>query len=207
MRNKAIGLLQKKNLFPFTFGNGGFTLTELLVALAVMLVVISGIISLFTSLNKTYTAQNAAAGVQQVVRIGIDIMTRDIRMAGLNPLNLNPIGIVEASPNKIRFKYDLNGNGIIETDAKRDEDIAYLLNGNNQLIRQKNGKPYSNKSLVDHVSDLTFNYLDADDQKTGSVDNIRTVEISLTVREPAGRAQFLSRTYSTQVLCRNLGLQ
>ena len=193
--------------FDAKTGSGGFSVVEVVVALAVMLVVMVGIISLFTALNRTYTTQNAAAAVQQVTRTGIDIMTRNIRMAGFNPKNINPIGIVEASREKIRFHCDLNGSGSIEVDADPREDIAFLLNRNKQLIKQNNGNSRSNRSLVDNVRDLKFKYFDADDRETNRVDHIRTVEITLTVREKAGRTQFLSRTYSTRVICRNLGLQ
>jgi hypothetical protein len=92
-------------------------------------------------------------------------------------------------------------------DAHPREDIAFLLNRNKQLIKQNNGNSRSNRSLVDNVRDLKFKYFDADDQETNSVNDIRTIEITLTVREKAGREQFLSRTYSTRVICRNLGLQ
>ncbi len=206
MISKASKYLRSKNIPLSTLsGNKGFTLAELVLALGIMLLILAGIISLFTSLNRTYTTQNVAAGVQQVARAGIDIMTRNIRMAGLNPLNLNPIGIVQAAPNSIRFQYDTNGSGTIATDA--DEDIAYLLNANNQLIRQLNGDSGSNRSLVDNVSDLTFRYLDAEDLETNNLNAIRTVEVSLTVEEPAGRDQVLSRTYATRVICRNLSLR
>jgi len=185
-------------------GNEGFTLAEVVMALGIMLVVLTAIINLFTSLNRTYTTQNVAAGVQQVTRAGIDIMTRYIRMAGLNPLNLNPIGIVQASPDMIRFKLDTDGDGTIATNTS--EDMAYLLNGNKQLIRQLNGDSYSNVSLVENVTDLTFRYLDNQDLETNELSAIRTVEVSLTVEEPAGRDRVLSRTYATRVICRNLNL-
>ena len=185
-------------------GNDGFTLAEVVMALGIMLLVLTAIISLFTSLNRSYTTQNVAAGVQQVARAGIDIMTRNIRMAGFNPLNLNPIGIVQASPDMIRFKLDTDADGTIATNTS--EDIAYLVNGNNQLIRQLNGDSASNRSLVDNVTDLTFRYLDYQDLETNRLDAIRTVEVSLTVEEPAGRDGVLSRTYATRVICRNLNL-
>jgi len=185
-------------------GDEGFTMAEVVMALGIMLVVLTAIINLFTSLNRTYTTQNVAAGVQQVTRAGIDIMTRYIRMAGLNPLNLNPIGIVQASPDMIRFKLDTDGDGTIATNTS--EDMAYLLNGNKQLIRQLNGDSYSNVSLVENVTDLTFRYLDNQDLETNELSAIRTVEVSLTVEEPAGRDRVLSRTYATRVICRNLNL-
>jgi type IV pilus assembly protein PilW len=192
----------KKN-FLIKSGTGGFTVTELVLALAMMMMVMAAIVSLLISLNRAYTAQNVAAGVQQVTRAGINIMTRNIRMAGLNPLKMNQIGILEASVNKIRFQHDTNGSGTIEIE--QDEDIAYLLNGNHQLIRQKDGNSRSNKSLIDHVSDLTFKYVNRVDEETSILDDIHTVEISLTVREPAGKDKFISRTYSTRVIGRNLG--
>ena len=192
----------KKNFFLITSETGGFTVTELVLALAIMMMVMAAMVSLLISLNRAYTAQNVTAGVQQVTRAGINIMTRAIRMAGLNPLKINQIGILEASVNKIRFQHDTNGSGTIEIG--QDEDIAYLLNGNRQLIRQKDGNSRSNKSLIDHVNDLTFKYFNRDDEETSILDDIHTVEISLTVREPAGKDKFISRTYSTRVICRNL---
>jgi Tfp pilus assembly protein PilW len=196
-------LQSKKYAFS---GNDGFTLAEVVMALGIMLLVLTAIINLFTSLNRTYTTQNVAAGVQQVTRAGIDIMTRNIRMAGLNPLNLNRIGIVQAEPDRIRFQYDTNGTGTIGTSAGTSEDISYLLNADNKLIRQLRGNSATNQSLVDNVTALTFRYLDAQDLETNDLDAIRTVEVSLTVAEPAGRDGILSRTYATRVICRNLNL-
>ncbi len=192
----------KHNILLLATKNDGFTLVELVLALAMMMIVMTAIISLLVSLTRAYTAQNVTAGVQQVTRAGINIMTRDIRMAGLNPLKMNRIGILEAAVDKIRFQHDTNSSGAIELD--QDEDIAYLLNGNHQLIRQKDGNPRSNKSLINHVKDLTFRYVDKNDEETNVLDEIQSIEISLMVLEPAGSNKFISRTYSTRVICRNL---
>jgi len=166
--------------------------------------VMASMVSLMIGLNRAYTAQNVAAGVQQVTRTGINILTRSVRMAGFNPLKINQIGMLEASVNKIRFQGDTNSSGTIETG--QNEDVAYLLNDNHQLIRQRDGNSRSNKSLIDHVKDLTFKYFDRYDEETSSLDDIHTVEISLTIREPAGKNKFISRTYATRVICRNLGI-
>jgi prepilin-type N-terminal cleavage/methylation domain-containing protein len=195
--------LSNKRSLAIICGNGGFTLAELMLAMGIMLIVLTAIISLFTSLNRMYTTQGVAAGVQQVARAGIDIMTRNIRMAGFDPLNTKTIGIVTAAADSIRFEYDTNEDGTIATDG--DEDIAYLLNEDNQLVQQKNGDG-NMYPLVDNVSGLTFTYRDSNDETTNDLADIRTVEVSLTVEEPAGRGKFLSRTYSTRVICRNLNL-
>jgi type IV pilus assembly protein PilW len=192
----------KKDIFLIASEADGFTVAELVLALAMMMMVMVAMVSLLISLNRSYTAQNVTAGVQQVTRAGINIMTRDIRMAGLNPLQIHRIGIIEAAVDKIRFQHDTNGNGTIESD--QDEDIAYLLNRNRQLIRQKDGNTRSNKSLINHVEDLAFKYVDKDNDETSVLDDIHSVEISLMVREPAGNNKYISRTYSTRVICRNL---
>jgi saccharopine dehydrogenase-like NADP-dependent oxidoreductase len=128
-------------------------------------------------------------------------------MAGFNPQNANIAGIVEASARKIRFHCDLNGSGAIEADAHPREDIAFLLNSNKQLIRQHNGNSRTNRSIVDNVMDLKFKYYDTNNRETDVADAVRAVEITLTLREKAGRERLLSRTYSTRVICRNLRLQ
>jgi type IV pilus assembly protein PilW len=104
----------QKDFFLITSGTGGFTVTELVLALAIMMMVMAAMVSLMISLNRVYTAQNVIAGVQQVTRTGINIMTRNIRMAGLNPLKVNQIGILEASVNEFHFQHDTNGSGTIE---------------------------------------------------------------------------------------------
>ena len=194
----------KTNFFLISSKSGGFTVTELVLALAIMMMVISAMVSLLISLNGAFVVQNVTAGVQQVTRSGINIMTRSIRMAGLNPLKIKRIGIMQASVGKIRLQQDTNSSGTIEIGE--NEDIAYLINDNHQLIRQKDGNSRSNKSLIDHVNALTFKYFNRDNEETNILDNIHTVEISLTIREPAGKEKFISRTYATRVISRNLGI-
>jgi hypothetical protein len=182
--------------------SGGFTVTELVLALAITMIVISAMVSLLISLNRAFVVQNVTAGVQQVTRSGINIMTRSIRMAGFNPLKVNRIGILQASADKIRFQQDTNGSGKIEIG--KDEDIAYLLNDDHQLIRQKDGNSRSNRSIVDRVHALEFKYFNWKNKETNILDDIHSVEISLTIREPVGKEKSISRSYCTRVICRNL---
>ena len=63
------------NILLLASEDDGFTLAELVLALAMMMIVMTAIISLLVSLARVYTAQNVSAGVQQVTRAGINIMT------------------------------------------------------------------------------------------------------------------------------------
>ena len=191
-----------KNSFSGTgAGEKGFTVSEFLVAFCMMAVLMAAMIKLFSMLNQSYTTQNVAAGVQQVVRTGIDIMTHHIRMAGFNPMIIADVGFMDdISENRIHFSYDLNANGLVD----KDEDITYLYE--DQKLKRKTVDQDNPETFIDHVTDFKFTYLDIEDAVTTNPRDVKTVMISLTVTEPAGRSRPVSRTYSTRVICRNQGL-
>jgi type IV pilus assembly protein PilW len=178
----------------------GFTLIELLVAMAVSSIVLVSVVGFFTTLNKSYTRHTATADIQQVVRAGIDFMSDNIRMAGLDPLQTGNFGIEAPGASGITFTADLDMNGQI--DVSNSERIAYALNGNQ--VQQTVGAV--TESLVDNVTNFTFIYRDENDLVSADPTAIRTVQISLTVQEPVGYGRNLARTYTTRVQCRNLGL-
>ena len=60
----------------------GVTLIELLLALMLSSILISALYRAFITQQKTYTVQDQVAEMQQNVRVAIDQMTREIRMAG-----------------------------------------------------------------------------------------------------------------------------
>jgi hypothetical protein len=112
------------------------------------------------------------------------------------------------------------------------EDLTYRLDGtelkqmdNNSGIEEIfidnviNGRPDINKPLFRYFrengtdtptnNDL-INGLDliedhGETDPVGDTSQIRTVEISLIVEEPAGRGGPVQRTYTTRVRCRNAG--
>lgn len=192
--------------FSALAGKDGFSLLELVVGLAIASVAMLAVISIFTTLTRAYTTQNAFASVQQVARAGVEYMAQNIRMAGLNPKNIDGIEILSATPTSIEFKLDRNLNG--EIDLLAQEHMAYSYDDeDNEVGEAVDGK--AAYKFIENVLDLTFIYLDqngADLGDTPDLAEIRTVEIFLTVAQQAGRDRWVNRTYSTRVNCRNLGL-
>jgi len=191
----------------------GFTLVELLVAMAVGTIVLSAIYSVYGGLTRSYTAQNVTADMQQVVRAGIDFMVEDIIRAGLNPQEAPGIGIAVATSTSIRFTADRNMNGTL--DATDSEEITYShITASNRLdqclyetIGVADCQPF-----IDNVTSRTLMYLDGagnalgDPLAAAKLDDIRTILISITLHEPPGRQGLIARTYSTRFRCRTLGI-
>jgi type IV pilus assembly protein PilW len=117
----------------------GFTLVELLVVIAVFSIVMGAIYSIFVRSNRVYVSQEQVVAAQQEARSGLDILGREIRMAGFIAADNQPGGFnlidkhawagnadsaIEiatvddaAKTTTLAFKSDLDGDG--NTDAVR----------------------------------------------------------------------------------------
>ncbi|MGW8300578.1 MAG: PilW family protein [Desulfobacterales bacterium] len=186
--------------------SAGFTLVEVLMCIAILSILFGTIYRTFDTFNRSYAKENVKAGVQQKSRIGIDLMARDIRLAGLDPLGSAGAGFNPANTNatSVQFTADLNYDGDLDDPF---EDMIYAFNGN--LLQQTTdlGSGPVTATLLDNVTALTFSYLDQADNllpEPVAADQIRTVLVSLTLQRPAGRDGMVSRTYTTRVRCRNL---
>ena len=186
--------------------SAGFTLIEVMMCIAIISIVFGTIYRSFDVFSRSYTTENVKAGVQQKTRIGIDLMARDIRLAGLDPLGSANAGFISSGTNtaSIQFSADHNYDGDLDDPF---ENITYALNGNVLEQTSDLGSGSVADTLLDNVTDLTFTYLDATDTLMAApieVDEIRTVLVSLTLQRPAGLGEPVSRTYTTRIRCRNL---
>jgi type II secretory pathway component PulJ len=188
----------------------------MVLALAISTIVLAAVYSVFTIANKNFTTQNVAANVQQNLRSAIGLMARDIRHAGLDPSGSDNFGITYASESKIRFTIDKDPfNGTV--DEAYEEEITYDFQGNQVLQTLYEGKSSENTAeLISNITNLNFSYFDADNTDlidsglsppqvpSDKLTDIRTVVISVTHQEPAGRDKMVSRTLTRRVECRNL---
>ena len=58
-------------------GAAGFTVMEVLVSIAIVSIVLGAIFGMFNGLSRSYTQQDVISGVQQSLRGGLAIMTKD----------------------------------------------------------------------------------------------------------------------------------
>jgi len=183
--------------------NQGFTLVELLIAVAIAGVVMGGIYSVYVSQETSYAALAQVTALEQKVRAAMFFMQRDISMAGCDPTDRADAGILTAGSHSIRFTEDLNGDG---DPNEYNEDITYSLytskDGIQKLGRRspykKNNHFVHNQPVVEGVDALDFVYLDA----AGTVlatpvsdpSQIRSVQITLVVRADKADPHFSNAT-------------
>jgi len=116
----------------------GITLIELLVALVIAGIVIAGIYRLFITQTRAYTVQDQVAEVQQNARSAMEILLRDLRLAGCDDDNLNspftitnpvvyPVGANSVRVNYERSYFDAPTNSVVY----ENHDVTYWLNGQN----------------------------------------------------------------------------
>lgn len=77
----------------------GFTLIELMVAIAIALFIVAGLSVLFVNLKTTFTSQDQQAQVQDSQRLAVTMLTTTIQSAGYftDPLNNTQVGALPAS--------------------------------------------------------------------------------------------------------------
>lgn len=200
MNKKFSYILESINLKDRLKGDTiGFTLVEMLVALLIISIISGAAYSMFMSLSRSYTTQSVASAVQQRVRAAIDYMIRDIRIAGLDPLQTGGFGVVSATSTVFRLTADKNMDGNTNDAA---EDVTYSVAGGNLQLTDDQGT----ETLSRYVTDFSFTYFDQDGVVTTNISDIRSVEIIMSVREPSGGGKWVSRTFTTRVRVRNLGL-
>jgi type IV pilus assembly protein PilW len=192
----------------------GFTAIELLVSLAIMSIALTSIYSMYMSFIRTCTKEGVKIRVQQNVRSGLDMMIRDIRLAGLDPDGTGDFGIVAVTSQRIQFTADRDMDGELDDadatdgiDAPDMEHMAYEYDGSGILkmvLYKANGNLETDEIMAENVTDLTFTYFDSNADTTSNLDEIRTVDIQMTIQKSSGQDGLVSRTLVKRVKCRNL---
>jgi len=115
--------------------NKGFTITELLVAFAVLAIIVIALQQMIMSIVKTGISLDPQRNVQQAARTAMDSMVTELRYAGRVHGNPNPFSvavatlpaIMVANQNDIQFRgivRDVNGGGIDFYDVFYDSSSA-----------------------------------------------------------------------------------
>ncbi len=175
----------------------GFTLVELLVAMAMGLIIMAAIYYTYVSQQKSYVITEKVSALQQNIRAAMFHLQKDIRMAGYNPTrSAITFGFTDVSAtDSVTFTIDDDEDGALDTE----ETIAYSLNPDNTLRKVVGaGAP---QTICESITGLNFSYLKADETTTTVGADVRMVDITISATD--GRH---NRQLTTRIRCRNMGL-
>jgi type IV pilus assembly protein PilW len=202
----------------------GFSLVELFIYMAMFIVVMGALYSVFIGNTKSYSSQENKVEMVQDLRAAMHLLVSDIRMAGLDPTDADGIGFVDNADDKydtdgnsIHFTMDFDGNGAIDTS----EDINYFLknSGGVQQIVRRTGDG-SEPVVAENITSFSLTYLfedgdtgtpdESDGDTTNDFEHIRSVQIAMTGEtaevDPVTR-QKKTRSQTSWAVIRNAGIE
>lgn len=171
----------------------GVTLAEFLISLALGLFTIGAVYAVYLNQVKRQIVQEDVLAMQQTARAALDMMAREIRLAGYDPMGMNrdadpsnDFHGLDYHPTELHLRADLNGNGVL-TDSK--ESIVYLYDDLTSTLRRKVGRG-GRQPVGEHIESLTVSYFDASGQPTTHAPNIRAVDVRITARSARADSQY-----------------
>jgi prepilin-type N-terminal cleavage/methylation domain-containing protein len=185
----------------------GFTLTELLVACALIGLVMAGLFGMLQSGQQSYLTGTNQVEAQQALRLALLRMTNEIRDAGYCPTcgTGNPAiaafsAITAQSASTFTVQNDWNGtwdgstgiftggtvpHAVLNSDGtttttNRGEQVTYTFNsGSGTLTRREIGVDAAPVIIASGISSLTFTYLDTAGAVTSTAANIRAIAVNV----------------------------
>jgi prepilin-type N-terminal cleavage/methylation domain-containing protein len=150
---------------PFRWNSKGVTLIELLVVLVICTMLIGGIYRLFISQTRAYTVQDQVVEVQQNTRAAMEILLRDLRMAGYDNDTTAGVRVTQAvvpEDHAVTVRYEQN-------NAQRE--VRYWIDATSRLMRQEtqNGVTTS-QPMVENVTAFDLRY-GVDRDEDGALDD------------------------------------
>lgn len=192
--------------------NNGFTLVELLVAMVISTIILMSVFLIYRYQQQHYLNQLEVTKIQQNIRGAMNLIGRDIRMAGFDDPETPIAQIVNAEPDLFYFTYDNNEDGDVDDSC---EHIAYDLytapDGKPTLGRTSNNGPItvtiiaghaevtnpSHQPAAENIEHLEFFYLDKDGKPTTDKNLVRSVVISMVAKADLPDPEFTNtQTYT-----------
>ena len=203
----------------------GFTLVELLVALAILAFVTGVVYEMYLVQYRNWISQDLRSEMLQRARVAINDMTRDVQMAGFRP-QVDPVNT--ASATEFTFEFQNRKLPAQPVGFTKDRRITYRFDaGNNRIMKRIQSWNTANAGAdkyttnaeevyLDNVTNLAFTYYDrtgvvmAAPVAAASRPHIRRIDVTVTAQtsdvDPITKNR-RSITEASQIYPRNLGIE
>ena len=169
------------------YPQAGFTLVELMIALAMSGILVAAVYAAYNLQQKTYYVQEEVGEMQQNIRAAIEIMSGDIRMAAYDPNGDANADIPVATNSTLQVRMDLNDDGDF---ADTNEDVTFNISDDtgNVGLSDSGGKDgalaRNGQAIAEHIQGIDFYYILEDGTRVAAPsatqrDQIQAVEISI----------------------------
>lgn len=191
------------------YNTHGFTIVELMIALALSGIIATAIYSAYTAQHRVYLAQDQVVEMQQNIRGGMGLMVREIRMAGYDLEKTAGAGITIATDFQLTFTQDLDEDGSLNTGTDPGDTISYTMNGdaNNDgeadsgvsTIGRTTGAGVVFQPIAENIQAMEFSYTLADGTTTttpaaANLPDIRNVQLTILARASEPDRKFTNNT-------------
>jgi len=155
------------------------TLVELLIAMTVVGVVVGGVTRSFVNQRRITTIHNQRVALIQQAQAAMDLVTRELRMAGSNPTGATFVPVTY-NASQLEIRADLDGNG---NATGLNEHLIYAYDSANKRITRDAGS--GAEPLVDNIDEFTFKYFKSNGQTTTVSSEVRQLQITIKTRTAA----------------------
>jgi type IV pilus assembly protein PilW len=196
--------MERKKMRKTLKFNNGFTLVELMIAMVVSAIVVSGIFALFRNQVAIHNTERAMVSMQQNLRAAVSFMERDIRLAGSDPTGTSGAAFLSADETQLTFQTDTNEDGVIGAG----ETVTYTLNGGDL---ERGGD-----TVAKNIDALNFDYFDSAGNNISdksvtpwvvTVNQIARVQVSIVARSGNAIPGLFIRQLDSQVFRNQSGDQ
>ncbi|HKS30308.1 MAG TPA: prepilin-type N-terminal cleavage/methylation domain-containing protein [Pyrinomonadaceae bacterium] len=145
----------------------GFSIIELMIAMAVTLIVMTAATTLLASSLKIRVRENQKSDALADAQRALNIMSRDIANAGFG-LDYNGIVTADSGQTAIRIRANVLNVNSNATDGQ-DEDVMYVFQNSNAIVRYDPVASPTTVSLASRINSLQLQYYDYSYDSSGTL--------------------------------------
>ena len=126
---------------------------------------LAAISATFITQNKSFSNQEQVVDAQENARAALQLMTKELLMAGYDPSGKAGAGVEVADSDRVQFTMDINSDGDCEDSGER---IIYTLDTIDNQVERKSGRG-TPVPIGENIQSLSFTYFDSDGNQLTSV--------------------------------------
>lgn len=159
-------------------GDDGYTLVEVLVAIAIFLMLMTIVLSTVISISKATEAAKQFTNINEQARIATERLSREMRQA--TEIRAATVAATPGGDTEVTFGVDFNGNQIIEGAVADPEIITYRYDSANERLtltaNDEYGTAVTRPILSEEVTAFEFGFRSSLWQHDQNADGITTWE-------------------------------